>query len=108
MAKYRLMTMVTAKDGDDAALNDWYENQHVPDLLKVPGVVAAQRFRVHDSALPQPAWRYISIFELDVDDPATVMAEIGKRSGTDQMPLKMVFELQSMALYEAISPRRTA
>src|SRR5262245_37960325 len=44
----RFMNFVFANPmpGKDAEFDDWYGNQHVPDLLEHPGYYAAQRFRL--------------------------------------------------------------
>src|SRR3546814_16369245 len=43
--KERLLYIVltNATPGDDEQFNDWYTNTHIPDVLAVPGFVAAQR-----------------------------------------------------------------
>jgi hypothetical protein len=63
--------------------NDWYENVHLPDLLTVNGIAAAQRFRLPDDApaLVMPSGstavaRYLALYELDTDDVAAVRAAI--------------------------------
>jgi hypothetical protein len=33
-------------EGEDDAFNKWYDAQHVPEVLDVPGVVAAQRYDI--------------------------------------------------------------
>ena len=105
MARYRLITLVNAKNGREAEMNDWYDNQHVPDLLTIPGVVAAQRFRVCNAVAPaEPLFRYMNVFEVEADDPMAVLAEI-RKSG---FPLVDAFELVSMAIYEPHAERVTA
>jgi len=44
----RFMVFVFANPmpGKDAEFDDWYQNQHVPDLLEHPGYYAAQRYRL--------------------------------------------------------------
>jgi len=108
VAKYRLITMVNPKEGREAELNEWYDGQHVPDLLTVPGVVSGQRFRVRNPMVPaDPICRYMAVFEIDAEDPMPVMAEIRRRSESGEFPLIDAFELASMAIYEALSePRR--
>ena len=103
MAKYRLMTMVNAKAGREAEMNAWYEGQHVPDLLTVPGVTGAQRFRIRNALVPgEPLFRYVNMFEIDAEDPMAVMAEVRRRSESGEFPLSDAMELVSMGIYEAL------
>jgi hypothetical protein len=75
-------------EGKDDAFNKWYDTQHVPEVLDVPGVVSAQRYDIAElkipsdedlpAQLPPPTHRYMVIYELS-DDPDTVMTEFLKR-----------------------------
>jgi hypothetical protein len=64
--------------------NDWYQNVLVPDVLKIPGVVAARRYRLADD---QGAMftgfangnRYLAMYDIDGSDPKSVNAEIMTR-----------------------------
>lgn len=55
--------------GRDDEYNDWYSNQHLADLLAIPGFEAAQRFelspdkRFPDS--PDHPYRYVALYEFD-------------------------------------------
>lgn len=104
MAKYRLMTMVNAKPGREAEMNDWYDGQHVPDLLSVAGVTVGQRFRVRNPMVPaEPLFQYVNIFEIEADDPMAVMAEVFERTASGKFLLSDAFDLVSMAVYEAVA-----
>ena len=46
------MLLVQSRPADPARedeFNDWYTNTHIPEVCAVPGIVAAQRYKVHDS-----------------------------------------------------------
>lgn len=52
----------------EAEFNDWYENFHVPEILQMPGVRRATRYRVVAQTLPEtdpPVYRYVAIYEVD-------------------------------------------
>ena len=44
MAKYTFVVLTNPTSGKEAEYNKWYNDQHIPDVLNVPGFVAAQRF----------------------------------------------------------------
>lgn len=83
MARYKLVALSNAAEGRDDDFNTWYDEQHVPDVLAVPGVVSAERF-ICASGGPH---KYMAIYEIETDDLGSVLAEFGKRPGTDLMPV---------------------
>lgn len=88
--KDRLLFIVltNATPGDDEAFNNWYSDTHIPDVLDVPGFVAAQRFRLIDHPmLPSPPYRYAALYEVRKMDAEAAFAELNARAGTERMPL---------------------
>lgn len=57
--------------GDDDAFNEWYDTIHLPEVVAVPGFVAAQRFRYDKSGdrpgQDPPSHRYLAIYEIEGD-----------------------------------------
>jgi hypothetical protein len=74
MAKYVLVAMNGATpDGDPEALERWYEEVHMPDLLAVEGVKTARRFKTVRGHVPNnELWSHIAIYEIEVDDLADI------------------------------------
>ncbi|TDO46390.1 hypothetical protein EV643_111243 [Kribbella sp. VKM Ac-2527] len=74
-----MVTFSAPADGDtDEAFNDWYENQHVPELLEhVDGITAVHRYRLAETQPPSPGGPlpYLAIYELD-RPPAVVLANL--------------------------------
>jgi hypothetical protein len=88
MAIHRLLAFTNPVIDREDEFNRWYDEQHVPDLLAVPGVVSAQRFALTDATGEgKPGWSYLALYELETDDPDALMAEIRSRIGTDAMPI---------------------
>jgi hypothetical protein len=93
--------------GEDDAFNTWYDTQHVPEVLDVPGVVAAQRYDVAElkvpddedlpAQLPPPTHRYMVIYELS-DDPDVVMGEFLKRVMAGTLSLGEYLDLNTVSL----------
>ena len=55
-----LVVAMTPKAEVETAFNAWYDTEHVPALARVPGVLAARRFRAKDGARP----RYVAVYHL--------------------------------------------
>jgi len=84
----RAMVLSSPVDGQDEPFNDWYSGRHIHDVLKVPGYVSAQRFRVVQGPEgPVLPWRYLAIYEIAAATYETATAETARRSGGEQMPI---------------------
>lgn len=59
--------------------NDWYDHQHMPDVLRVPGFVFAQRFIITSASPNNTTARYFILFNLRSRDLAATNAEIVRR-----------------------------
>jgi hypothetical protein len=105
--RYNFLVHTMPKPGRDKEYNDWYDNQHLPDLLKIPGIVAAKRFRHDDprDGMPAPAAKYLAIYEIDTDDIAGVFKEIAARRNTPAMPLSDAMDAgaTTTAVYRVIT-----
>ena len=53
---------------EEAAFNTWYSDVHLPEIVALPGVTSAARYKIANLALPSEAsrmtHRYIAIYEL--------------------------------------------
>ena len=76
-----LLVGMTPALGVETAFNAWYDNEHVPALGRVPGVLSARRFR--NTAAGNP--KYVALYHLT--SPAVVDgAEWKQASGSTPMP----------------------
>ncbi|MBO0710001.1 MAG: hypothetical protein J2P47_01850 [Acetobacteraceae bacterium] len=108
MPKYTFAVLSNAVEGKDAEFNEWYTNRHVPDVLDVPGFVAAQRFRLTDVQRGNPpfAHRYLALYEIETNDLRKTMDALAERSGTPAMVMSEAFAPGHMALlFEPITPK---
>jgi hypothetical protein len=108
MPKYNLIALTNALEGREDEFNDWYTNVHLADVLKLPGVMAAQRFRMSDTQhRPGPfEYGYMAVYEIEIDDVQTTLNELKAVSGTDKMPLSPALNPQRMVwILEPITGR---
>ena len=109
MKKFISIARTNAAEGREADYNDWYEKQHVFDVLAIPGIMSAQRFRVSDKSRQTLGYRYMALYEIETDDIQDIHRAIAERAGTDAMPRSDAVGADRMFLdYEVISPRITA
>jgi hypothetical protein len=89
--KYDFVVLSNPVPGHEAEYNQWYDTQHIYDLLHIEGFVAAQRFILSDAQLaPKDTVltpeqfkakhpdRYMIIWEIETDDLPGVFARIRK------------------------------
>jgi hypothetical protein len=96
-----------ASPEQDAEFNEWYEGTHIPDVLRVPGVLSAQRYKVSplERDAHAPKFSYMTVYEIE-GDPNEVMAKIGADSASgairmDGAPLD--FARLSMAFWTPLT-----
>ncbi|GHB73376.1 hypothetical protein GCM10010377_74770 [Streptomyces viridiviolaceus] len=111
MPKYTYVVLTNPVDGKEDEFNDWYTNTHVHDALKVPGFVAAQRFKLADAQRaesPYP-WRYLAIYELETDDLQKSVDALAERFNTPAMVISEALHPERLGLlFEAMTPRLEA
>ena len=90
-----------AAAGRDQEYNDWYNNVHLVDVLKVAGFNAAARYKKVDAeADPQP---YLAIYEVEADDLQGAFAALGAAAASGDMPVSDVLGMDpppTLAIYE--------
>jgi len=111
MARHVFVVFTNPVAGQEKTYNDWYTNQHLPDVLDVPGFVSARRFRLSDTqraAAPYP-WRYMALYDIETDDLKGTLATLAERSGTPAMVLSEALAVERAAwVFEPITPLVTA
>jgi hypothetical protein len=79
-----------AADEREREFNRWYDDVHIPQILRrVPGIAAAERYRLSPAQLPDPGGKsprtYLTIYRLDGDSDAGEVLqrlETALRNGT--------------------------
>jgi hypothetical protein len=95
MAKYTFVVLTNPTAGKEAEYNEWYNKIHIPDVLNVQGMVAAQRFKLADTQMgAAPAHRYLAIYEIETDNLQETFDDLKSRSGTDDMVLTDAIDLK--------------
>jgi hypothetical protein len=76
-----LLVGMTPALGVETAFNAWYDNEHVPALARVPGVLSARRFRNAAGGTP----KYVALYHL-ASSGVVDSAEWKQASGSTPMP----------------------
>ncbi len=110
MGKYRLIVLSEPVEGREAEYNDWYNNQHLADVVAVPGFSAGQRFKLVQLCEGEFKQRYLAIYEIEADDYAGAVQEMQSRAGTPAMVVSEALDSGNVAfgVFEECSPRVVA
>jgi len=91
MARFTYAVLSRALPGREEEFIAWYRDRHLADVVKIPGVVSGklvqldfQRVYDLDSA---PQWTLLTLYELEGDDPESVIDQVRAASGSDAMPM---------------------
>ena len=103
----KMMVLAKAAEGRVEELAKWYDEQHLNDLLAVPGFISAERHSVFPVKLPGgvPTWDFMLIYEIE-GDPMTVLRSMGGLMGTEKMPTSDALESVSTLSLVGISQGR--
>jgi hypothetical protein len=99
VARYKWLVFTNCIPGREDEFNRWYDEIHIGDLLRVPGIVGAHRSVISpaqasmatgDVELCGPEdigarYRFLAIYEIEAEDPLTVLNEIKRRANTPEM-----------------------
>jgi hypothetical protein len=121
MAKYTFVVLTNPTAGKEAEYNRWYNEQHIPDVLNVPGIVAAQRFTLADAQMgDKNPHRYLALYKIETEDLPTVLKELKARGGTADMVMSDAIDLKDVGAFvftpvaakvqakDVLRPRRAA
>lgn len=109
MSKHIFVVFTNALPGQDREFNEWYTDRHIPDALRLPGIVAAQRFTLSDIQRMNAPYKYLAIYEIQTNDLSMTMQTLGQRIGTSEMPLSNSLDpVRSSWIYHPITARLSA
>jgi hypothetical protein len=79
MAKHVLIALTSPVEGKEAEYNSWYNEVHIPEILSVPGITSARRFRIKVAQIPgAPASKYVAIYEVETDNLGATLKALGE------------------------------
>ncbi|SQD99060.1 MULTISPECIES: hypothetical protein [unclassified Parafrankia] len=114
MSRYRLVVLSEPTAGKEDEYNEWYDQQHLGDLVAIDGIESAQRFRRVDGLPPEAAQvapqRYLALYEIETDNIEDVLGDLMKRAGTTAMPISEALDLANATpwVFEEIGePRKS-
>jgi hypothetical protein len=82
MARFSFVVYSNPVEGREQEYNDWYTNRHLKDLLAIPGVISARRFKISSTQIREAAqsFQYLAIYDIEADDVQSFIDEIMRRT----------------------------
>jgi hypothetical protein len=109
MAKYTFVVLTNPTPGREAEYNEWYNKQHIPDVLNVPGFVCAQRFRLADTQMSddKKSYKYLALYEIETNDLSATFKELAARRGTPDIVMSDSIDLKgaSATVFEPVAEK---
>jgi hypothetical protein len=68
--RHVLLGLSNVLPGRESDFIRWIDSHHIPEVLRVPGVVSARRFELSNDQLRdgEKPYRYATIYEIETDD----------------------------------------
>jgi hypothetical protein len=100
-AKYLYVVMMDVEPDKEELFNKTYDEEHIPILTKVPGVISAARYKTSDEGVA----RYLAIYELESPDvPQSEAFQQASDSGEWPTKVRPFCKNRSRIVYTQILP----
>jgi hypothetical protein len=98
-----LVVTMEVDEADEAEFNEWYNEQHLPERMAIPGYVSARRFKLEDG---NNALKYLCIWEMV--DGSPLQSEMYKDQNAHPTELSLrvnkTIKLRTRGLYQQVYP----
>ncbi|GGN23002.1 DUF4286 family protein [Streptomyces fuscichromogenes] len=96
--RHLFVVLSNSAPGQDDEFNRWYDNTHIPQVLKIPGWNSVQRYRLHparlnDQVAPGPH-QYMALWDIE-GDPAAAFAAHDEFAGRGEIDFTSAIDLSS-------------
>lgn len=99
MGKYLMVVTSSAKPGREDDYNAWYDGTHLAEICSLPGVTSGRRYdAIAATPHPQPT-PYMAIYEIEAEDPTSVLAEMMRRSQAGEMSMNDALDTESAKIW---------
>jgi hypothetical protein len=107
---FKYLVLTNPVKGREDEYNQWYDNVHLGDVLRVDGFVAAQRFKADPKVAADAPFQYMAVYDIEADDPQAVLEGLNARAGTPDMVLSDALDQSNVlaVVYEEHAPRKLA
>lgn len=96
MSKHCFVVITSPLEGRDKEYNEWYNTQHLSDVLRLPGFISAQRLKIssENSAIPG---KYLALYQMETDDPEQAVKNLFSKLGGPEMSVSEAVDMSSVS-----------
>jgi hypothetical protein len=94
MATSLQFALANPTPGMEEEFNRWYSSEHTDHVIRIPGILAGQRFQRAPGPWPSGKHDYVMIWEMD--DPKFALEQLGKARGGEDMPLSPSIDMATV------------
>ena len=98
-----LVVTMDVDEADESEFNEWYNEQHLPERMAIPGYVSARRFKLENG---NNALKYLCIWEMV--DGSPLQSEMYKEQNAHPTELYLrvnkTIKLRTRGLYHQVYP----
>ena len=98
-----LVETMDVDEADESEFNEWYNEQHLPERMAIPGYVSARRFKLENG---NNALKYLCIWEMV--DGSPLQSEMYKEQNAHPTELYLrvnkTIKLRTRGLYHQVYP----
>lgn len=83
LQRFYALVFTNPAPGREDDFNRWYDTQHLPDVVSIPGFISGQRYARNDAQMRSNAPdspHYLVVYEIVTRDLAGVYAEVNRRA----------------------------
>jgi hypothetical protein len=109
MPRHTLVVFTSPAEGREDEYNQWYNETHLPEVLRTEGFVAAQRFELAPAQVmdADPPSRYLAIYEIEAEDVGKALDSLQQLATSGGMNMSEALDTASAKAwaFSAVSKR---
>jgi len=96
MPSYQLIVMSRPVEGKDRECNNWHQDIHLPELVALPGIVAARRLRAVATLSAKEPYPYATVYQIETEDIDGVLRTITDTAAAGQLTMSDSLDTSSV------------
>jgi len=92
MTQYKMVVLSNPVSGREKECDDWYQNQHLYDVVKIPGFISAQRFQLANSIAQAKPYHFMAVYEIDSEDLERTLSGLVKAAETGELEISSALD----------------
>ena len=95
MRQYQMVVLSNPVVGREQECEDWYQQEHLQDMVKLPGFTSAQRFRLAHSMEEGNPYQYMAVYKIETDSIDDTMKTLVERAGSGELKVSTALDTQN-------------